>query len=75
MLEPLKFPYNACKTEHVTLGPGEYVLEVWGARGGSYSSALYGGNGGYAKGTVTLNENTEVYIHVGAEGSNSSLIR
>jgi hypothetical protein len=72
MSSPLKFPYNNCVPYSISLDPGEYELEVWGAKGGSYSSSLYGGNGGYAKGTITFNEKTNVYIYVGASGSNSS---
>jgi hypothetical protein len=72
MSSPLNFPYNNCIHYHVNLNPGEYQLEVWGAKGGSYSTSLYGGNGGYAKGTVTLNEKTDVYVYVGATGSNST---
>jgi hypothetical protein len=66
------FPYNNCVPYTVSLGPGEYQLEVWGAKGGSYSSTLHGGNGGYAKGTVTFYSTTTVYVYVGAAGSNSS---
>jgi hypothetical protein len=72
MLSPQNFTYNNCVPYHINLDPGEYQLEVWGAKGGSYSTSLYGGNGGYAKGTVTLNEKTDVYIYIGAAGSNYS---
>ena len=44
--------------------PGRYKLEVWGAQGGNYSSYT-GGKGGYSIGTVTLPENTNLYIHTG----------
>jgi hypothetical protein len=72
MSSPLNFPYNNCVPYQVKLDPGVYQLEVWGAKGGSYSTSLYGGNGGYAKGTVTLNEKTVIYVYVGATGSNST---
>ena len=43
---------------------GEYTLEVWGAEGGTSG---YGGKGGYAKGTVTLNKGETIYIYVGGQ--------
>ena len=62
--------FSSC-SESVTLEPGKYELEVWGARGGSYSSA-YGGKGGYSKGTLTLLDATKVFVHVGHQGSNTT---
>lgn len=56
---------------------GNYVLEGWGAQGGSTSEnisgnktieALEGGKGGYSYGVVHLNVGDEVYITVGCEG-------
>ncbi len=49
---------------------GYYLLEVWGAQGGSYNeSVVPGGKGGYSKGYVYLNENDVLYIHTGGKGS------
>jgi len=44
--------------QSVTLDPGNYRLEVWGAQGGDgkpYSSSYYalGGAGGYSKGELS----------------------
>ena len=56
---------------------GTYLLEVYGAQGGD---ALTGtdrytatpGKGGYAKGTVTLNAGTTVYVVVGGRGATAN---
>ncbi len=49
---------------------GNYNLQVWGASGGNSSSGYLGGNGGYSKGTVSLNKDDVLYIYVGGKGSN-----
>ena len=54
--------------EHVTLTPGTYLLETWGAQGGKSDHGTAGGKGGYSHGTVTIYSNTTVYIAVGGEG-------
>ena len=46
---------------------GTYTLKVWGAQGG-YS----GGEGGYAQGNITLNQNDTLNIFVGGQGSYSN---
>lgn len=52
----------------VTLPQGTYVLEVWGAQGGTGYSSNAGGYGGYAKGTLTLSAATALYVYVGQQG-------
>ena len=47
---------------------GTYMLEVYGAQGGSTS--YNGGKGGYAKGNKTLSSATTWYIVVGGAGKN-----
>ena len=54
-----------CSDSYMTLSPGFYRLEVWGAQGGSYNSTLLGGKGGYAKGEVKFKTETKVYVNVG----------
>ena len=49
---------------------GNYNLQVWGASGGNSSSGYLGGNGGYSKGTISLNKDDVLYIYVGGKGSN-----
>lgn len=46
------------KTFSVALPKGTYVLEVWGGAGGGTDA----GKGGYAKGTLTLQEQTTAYL-------------
>lgn len=43
---------------------GTYTLEAWGAEGGTSG---YGGKGGYAKGTITLNAGETLTIMVGGQ--------
>lgn len=43
----INFAYTGAK-QIVTLPPGRYKLECWGAQGGYRSNASYGGKGGYA---------------------------
>ena len=54
----------------VTLPPGKYQLEVWGARGGYGQSTTYrGGYGGYSTGILTIEKNdTTLYIVCGGKG-------
>lgn len=66
----LNFDYTgAVQTQ--SLPPGKYQLEVWGAQGGNgnNSTTYAGGKGGYAKGTLTLNETTTLNIYVGGQGA------
>jgi hypothetical protein len=65
------FSYTVCGAEELILDPGIYELEVWGASGGAYFN-VGRGLGGYARGTITLNEKTKVYVHVGSQGSDSN---
>lgn len=53
----------------VTLYPGLYKLEVWGAEGGYRSSASYAGKGGYSVGTLSLTETTQVFVRAGGSGN------
>lgn len=43
---------------------GEYMLEVWGAEGGTSG---YGGKGGYSKGTIDLTKGQVLNIYVGGQ--------
>ena len=76
--------YTNPQKYEVTLSPGTYVLEAWGAQGKDQTETYYdsddeddegttfncyGGKGGYSKGTLTLTENTVAYIYPGGQGS------
>lgn len=64
------YTYTGAK-QTVTLQPGTYKLECWGAQGGSINGAD-GGKGGYAVGTIVISEATTAYIYVGGKGANAS---
>ena len=56
----------------IILPQGTYILECWGAQGGSSgnSSWLSGGKGGYAKGTITLSTSFNlIWLYAGGQGS------
>ena len=48
---------------------GLYKLEVWGAQGGHYNDANFGGYGGYSTGSAYLRKGETVYVVVGGNGS------
>lgn len=70
----LNFDYTGA-AQSITLPPGTYKLQCWGAQGGYRSSSAYGGKGGYSVGTLTLLEKTMLYLYVGGSpgGSTSSV--
>lgn len=60
-------------TKSITLPPGTYVLECWGAQGGASSyHGTQGGLGGYSKGTYTISSATTLYLNVGGQGNTGS---
>lgn len=66
------FDYTGTVQE-VTLPPGRYKLQCWGAQGGnSYSYSGVGSKGGYSEGEITLSETATLYIFVGGKGGNGS---
>lgn len=72
--ETWTFDYTG-KVQQVTLSPGKYLLEVWGAKGGdeTYNGLKgYGGNGGYASGELNLDEEKTIYVVVGGAGGDLS---
>ena len=68
------FPYEG--KQHVFDVPlsGVYILEVWGAQGGSatISGTNTGGYGGYSIGTTTLTKGEKLYINVGGQGAGNN---
>ena len=79
-----EFNYAYTGKQEVFTAPetGTYKLETWGASGGESYRYLCGmgscvgsvlaGNGGYASGTISLNEGDKLYIHVGGYGSSGT---
>lgn len=65
------FDYTGAVQE-VTLPPGRYKLQCWGAQGGNSSSySGTGSKGGYSEGEITLAETTTFYVFVGGKGASS----
>ena len=63
----------------VTLPPGTYQFQVWGAQGGSNAAdstygitAQAGGKGGYSVGQLTISQATGVRVYVGGQGSSTA---
>lgn len=65
------FSYTGTVQE-VTLPPGKYKLQCWGAQGGDSSSySGIGSKGGYSEGMLTITQATKLYIFVGGKGASS----
>ena len=57
-------PYN------ITLDPGTYRIELWGASGGGiYANP---GKGGYARADIEVEKTTTYYLYIGGEGESSN---
>jgi uncharacterized repeat protein (TIGR02543 family) len=55
---------------------GTYKIEAWGAQGGSAFSDTYnGGYGAYSVGTMTINKDTVLYVYVGGQGTNGTVMQ
>lgn len=67
----IDFDYTGA-VQSVTLTPGTYKLECWGAQGGYRSNASRGGKGGYSIGTISISQSTTLYINVGGSGNSVS---
>lgn len=67
------FDYTG-SVQEVTLPPGKYKLQCWGAQGGSISGSYSaaGSKGGYSEGVLTVTEPTTIYVFVGGKGTDSS---
>src|SRR5687768_10070363 len=48
---------------------GDYIIECWGANGGSAA----GGKGGYSKGNITVSSASTFYIYVGGVGTSGAV--
>ena len=64
------FPYNDdCVVYNVTLYPGLYLFQAWGASGGGDDQY---GKGAYVEGQLSLTYTQTFYISVGGQGKNPS---
>ena len=59
---------NECYPIEATFIPGQYILETWGAQGGSFPS-IPGGKGGYSRGYLTIKTTIKAFLFIGAEGT------
>ena len=64
----LKYDYTGSEQTLTISKTGYYILETWGAQGGTYNSSYYGGYGAYSTGLVYLERGAVVYINVGGAG-------
>ena len=53
-----------CSPYKITLRPGKFQFEVWGAKGGSFST-IHGGRGGYSSGALNIYTKTQMFIYLG----------
>ena len=57
---------ESCEHHTISLSKGSYLVELWGASGGSnsmYVRFFPGGYGGYTSGILKLNTQTTFYIY------------
>lgn len=68
------YDYSGNEKTFSALYNATYMLEVWGAQGGTgYKDGTgIGGYGAYARGNVNFNRNQVVYVNVGGEGALSA---
>ncbi|VFF95003.1 glycine rich protein [Clostridioides difficile] len=64
MVTEWNFDFKA-EAQPVTLKPGRYKLECWGACGGKVTSLQKWSKGGYSHGELTLKKETILYVYIG----------
>lgn len=64
-----KYEYTGGEQTFIVPNDGYYMLEVWGAQGGSYNTTYKGGYGGYSSGIIKLVKSNKIYVNVGGPGS------
>jgi hypothetical protein len=67
----LQYPCSSksvCSRIESTLPSGTYIVEVWGAQGGTLGN-YEGGRGGYSRGVLTLRNEVKAYFYIGAQGT------
>ena len=60
--------YSVCSPYNITLGPGYYYLEAYGASRGDHikeGRTARGGYGGYAAGVYRVSSLKKIYLHIG----------
>ena len=72
-MDPITFNYTGEYQTWTTPLSAKYLIETWGAAGGStavnyHTSGSSGGMGGYAGATFKILKNTDLYIYAGGKG-------
>ena len=67
------FSFTGSEQTFVCPASGNYLLECWGAQGGTYSS-YRGGFGGYSRGIVHLIQGETLYVNVGGQGASGRTV-
>lgn len=66
ILQTTTFDYTGNVQTYTIPKTGTYLIELWGAEGGSQiPSKAFGGKGAYVNGMITLNQGEKIYIYVG----------
>ena len=68
----IELAYTGAEEKIAIPKTGFYKLETWGAAGGSASSNLLGGSGGYSAGVISLSKNDVLYVNIGGGGNCST---
>lgn len=68
--EPVREIKYTGKAQTMNFVSGEYIVECWGAQGGTMQSGYsgVGGRGGYARGELSLPKPYTLYLYVGGQG-------
>ena len=66
--KPISYGYSGNYKKFVSKCNGTYKVELWGAQGGNGSNAS-GGKGAYTSGTIHLNNDDELFVYVGGQGT------
>lgn len=65
--DTINCPYSG-KRQGILLHKGKYLLETYGAQGGTYNTAAPGGKGGYTRGALKLYKDTGLLVYAGGQG-------
>ncbi len=67
-----QFNYTGAE-QSITLKPGDYKIECWGAQGGrGGGQGTAGGAGGYTRGEINFISPEKIYVYVGQRGGSNS---
>ena len=68
------YSYTGKSQTYTCKKSGTYLIEVWGAQGGTASPSFTGGGGAYVAGTVHLTKDQVLYVYVGGMGGTSGAV-